>query len=93
MLVDNVWVSCYADIADHDLAHTLMTPLKRLYSLAPHVLGSRGKYVHGYLRRAFRPVGVRIFGEEKFYQSPQNKALIEDTDLSLESLLIDKNNK
>lgn len=93
MLVDNVWVSCYADIANHDLAHTLMTPLKRLYSLAPHVLGSRGKYVHGYLRGALRPIGVRIFGEEKFYQSPQNKALVEYTDLFIESLPIDKNNK
>ncbi|XP_029193422.2 desert hedgehog protein-like [Acropora millepora] len=93
MLVDNVWVSCYADIADHDLAHTLMTPLKRLYSLAPHVLGSKGKYVHGYLRGALRPIGVRIFGEEKFYQSPKNKALVEYTDLFIESLPIDKNNK
>lgn len=68
MVVDGIWVSCYADIADHNLADSLMTPLKRFYSLAPHVLGTGGKYVHGYLKDSLRHVGVKIFGKEKFYQ-------------------------
>ncbi|XP_068740613.1 uncharacterized protein [Montipora capricornis] len=92
MLVDNVWVSCYADLADHDLADTLMTPLKRLYGLAPHVLGPRGMYVHKYLKGVLRPIGVRIFGEETFYQNTQKKVLIED-DTSTELLLINKDDE
>lgn len=85
MLVDNVWVSCYADIADHDLADSLMAPLKSFYGLAPGVLGTRGKYVHRYLKQALRPIGVRIFGKEKFYQSPQ-KEVLREKETSLESL-------
>ena len=91
MIVDDVWVSCYADIADHDLADTLMTPLKRFYGLAPHVLGTGGKYVHGYMKGALRPIGVRIFGKEKFYQSPQREVLREE-ETSIESFF-KKDNK
>lgn len=85
MVVDDVWVSCYADIADHHLADSLMAPLKRFYGLAPNVLGTGGKYVHGYLKGALRPIGVRIFGKEKFYQHPE-KGILSEEEMSLESL-------
>jgi len=84
MIVDDVWVSCYADIADHALADSLMTPLKRFYGLAPNLLGAGGKYVHGYLKGVLRPIGVTIFGKEKFYQSPQ-KEVLKEKEMSLES--------
>lgn len=91
MVVDDVWVSCYADIVDHDLADTLMTPLKRVYGMAPHVLGPRGKYVHGYLKGTLRRIGMRILGKEKFYQRSQEEALMEE-ETSIESFFNKKNN-
>lgn len=73
MIVDGVWVSCYADIVDHDLADNLMTPLKSFYGWAPHMLGVRGKYAHGYLKRVLRPIGTTVFGEKMFYQGPDSE--------------------
>ena len=67
MIVDGVWVSCYADIVDHELAHSMMAPLNSLYSLAPRILGAGGKYAHGYLKGVLRPIGIRLFGKEKFF--------------------------
>ena len=68
LLVDGVWVSCYADIGDHQLAHYLMTPLRSFYGLAPQVLGAGGGYMHGYLKGVLRPIGTKILGEGKFYK-------------------------
>ncbi|EDO36215.1 predicted protein, partial [Nematostella vectensis] len=34
MLVNGVLVSCFADISDHDLANSLMSPLRSFYSMA-----------------------------------------------------------
>lgn len=90
MVVDGIWVSCYADIADHNLADSLMTPLKRFYSLAPHVLGTGGKYVHGYLKDSLRHVGVKIFGKEKFYHQGPKERVLSGKETSLESLFIRK---
>lgn len=90
MVVDGIWVSCYADIADHNLADSLMTPLKRFYSLAPHVLGTGGKYVHGYLKDSLRHVGVKIFGKEKFYDQGPKERVLSGKETSLESLFIRK---
>ena len=70
LLVDGVWVSCYADLGDHQLAHSLMSPLKSLYGLAPRVLGAGGTYMHGYLKGVLRPVGLKLLGKEKFYRGP-----------------------
>ncbi|XP_078356037.1 tiggy-winkle hedgehog protein-like [Oculina patagonica] len=75
MIVDGVWVSCYADIADHDLADYLMTPLKSFYGWAPQMLGARGKYAHGYLKRVLRPIGTMVFGKDMFYQEPDNEVM------------------
>lgn len=75
MIVDGVLVSCYADIADHDLADTLMAPLKSFYSWSPQILGARGKYAHGLLKRVLRPIGTRAFGEEMFYQGPDSEVM------------------
>lgn len=73
MIVDGVWVSCYADIVDHDLADSLMSPLKSFYNMAPQTLGARGLNVHGYLKQVLRPIGLRILGKEKFYQGPEGE--------------------
>ena len=73
MIVDSVWVSCYADIVDHDLADSLMSPLKSFYNMAPQMLGERGKHVHGFLKQVLRPIGIRIFGKENLYQGPDNE--------------------
>ena len=75
MIVDGVWVSCYADIADHDLADYLMAPLKSFYRWAPQMLGARGTYAHGYLKRVLRPIGTRVFGEQMFYQGPNSEVM------------------
>lgn len=90
MVVDDIWVSCYADIADHNLADSLMSPLKRFYSLAPHVLGTGGKYIHGYLKDSLRHVGVKIFGKEKFYQQGPKEIVLTGKETSLESFFIKK---
>lgn len=73
MIVDGVWVSCYADIVDHNLADSLMSPLKSFYNMAPQTLGARGLNVHGYLKQVLRPIGLRILGKEKFYQGPEGE--------------------
>ena len=67
MIVDGVLVSCYSDINDHALAHSLMAPLRFLYSVAPKWLGSKGVYIHEHLKSVFRPLGIRVLGKEKFY--------------------------
>lgn len=73
MIVDGVWVSCYADIVDHDLVDSFMSPLKSLYNMAPQMLGARGTFVHGYLKQVLRPIGLRLLGKEKFYQGPEGE--------------------
>jgi hypothetical protein len=74
LFVDGVLVSCFADLADHKLAHSLMRPLRAIYGLAPNALGAAGHHVHTYLRAIIRPVGLRILGEERFYKGLfQNK--------------------
>ena len=75
MIVDGVWVSCYADIVDHDLADSLMAPLKSFDGWAPRMLGARGKYAHGYLKQVLRPIGLRVFGKDRFYQGPDSEVM------------------
>ena len=75
LIVDGVWVSCYADISDHRLAHSLMAPLRFLYSVAPKWMGSRGPFIHKHLKNMFRPFGVRLLGKETFYDMIQTNEI------------------
>jgi len=77
LFVDDVLVSCFADFEDHDMAHYLMGPARVLYNMVPNSVASKGHYVHGYLRGIFRPVAVRLFGEEKFYKAKFENERIE----------------
>lgn len=68
LFVDGVLVSCFADLADHDLAHTLMSPFRAIYGLAPNSLGAAGHHLHKYLKAIIRPIGLKILGEDQFYK-------------------------
>lgn len=83
LFVDGVFASCFADLGDHDLAHSLMSPFRAIYGLAPNSVGAGGHYLHKYLKTIIRPIGLRVLGEDQFYkglfQEQKNKTMADWT--------------
>lgn len=75
MIVDGVLVLCYVDIVDYDLVDIFMVFLKSFYSWFFQILGVRGKYVYGFFKCVLCFIGIRVFGEEMFYQGLDSEVM------------------